>query len=148
MHRLWQISLDRDDIEIEDNFFDLNGHSLLAMQMITQLRRDLGVELEMTVVFEMPTIALIADHLDSLGVTPPDEVVAVESAPAADGDAPDGVVVDSPDRADVDGSGGADEGSPNGDGTDWSALVSEVASLSDEEVASALAALNDHGPNS
>ncbi|MHC4268503.1 MAG: non-ribosomal peptide synthetase, partial [Planctomycetota bacterium] len=54
---IWQEILHHDDIGIHDDFFDMGGHSLLAMKLIAWVRRDLQVELSIRNVFEFPTIA-------------------------------------------------------------------------------------------
>ena len=47
----------------EDNFFDVGGNSLLGMQVVAELSRDLGVEVEPVVLFESPTVAAMAHYL-------------------------------------------------------------------------------------
>src|SRR6202451_224078 len=52
-----------DQVEPEDDFFDLGGHSLLVMWLIHQLRSVLGVELAAQAVFQAPTPAGLATRL-------------------------------------------------------------------------------------
>ena len=57
---IWQELLGRRDIGLDDNFFDLGGHSLTVARMISRITRDLHYALPSGVVVECPTIAALA----------------------------------------------------------------------------------------
>ncbi len=63
---LWRELLGRERIGIHDNFFELGGHSLLASQLASRARSRLQVPLPLRLVFEAPTIAQLADHIETL----------------------------------------------------------------------------------
>ena len=62
---IWAKELGVDPIGIHDDFFDLGGHSLLAMRVISQIRDDLQVELSLNNFFETPTVAALADYIET-----------------------------------------------------------------------------------
>ncbi|MCP5105950.1 MAG: hypothetical protein GY950_21360, partial [bacterium] len=57
---MWEDILAVKPIGIEDNFFDLGGHSLLATLFLSRIQEEFQVRLEMRVIFETPTIAVVA----------------------------------------------------------------------------------------
>jgi acyl carrier protein len=56
-------------IGIDDSFFDLGGHSLAATRAISRFRSVLGVELDMRLLFEFPTVALLSEQVRQLDKT-------------------------------------------------------------------------------
>ncbi|MER7186026.1 amino acid adenylation domain-containing protein, partial [Streptomyces hyaluromycini] len=50
-----------------DNFFDLGGHSLLATRLTARIRTTFDTEIDVRTIFEAPTPAAIATHLQNGG---------------------------------------------------------------------------------
>jgi acyl transferase domain-containing protein len=60
---VWQDVLGIDQVGIHDNFFNLGGHSLMALQVLSRLRRAFQVEVSVRVFFEAPTVASLAETI-------------------------------------------------------------------------------------
>ena len=60
---IWQKILGIKVIGINDNFFDLGGHSLLVVQLFAQIEKKIGANLPLAILFQAPTIAQLADRI-------------------------------------------------------------------------------------
>ncbi|MEM1159737.1 MAG: SDR family NAD(P)-dependent oxidoreductase [Pseudomonadota bacterium] len=56
----WSELLGVDRIGAEDSFFDLGGHSLIAVRLFAQIRKTYNVDFPISVLFEAPTIRKVA----------------------------------------------------------------------------------------
>jgi len=63
---IWADVLGLERVGIENKFFDLGGHSLVALQIIHRVRNVFQVELTMRQVFECPTVAQLAATITNL----------------------------------------------------------------------------------
>ncbi|MBG1243500.1 non-ribosomal peptide synthetase [Nostoc sp. NZL] len=59
---IWQQVLNVEKIGIHDNFFELGGNSLLMLQIHSQLRKVLSLELSLPEMFQYPTINSLIDY--------------------------------------------------------------------------------------
>ena len=64
---LWQETLRLEQVGIDENFFDLGGHSLLVVQLHNQLKEILDLPLSLTDLYQYPTIRSLSDFLSSGG---------------------------------------------------------------------------------
>ncbi|MBU6350099.1 MAG: amino acid adenylation domain-containing protein [Chloroflexi bacterium] len=68
---LWQSVLGTTPIGVHDNFFQIGGHSLLAVQLLARIRQHFPQELSLTQLFQHPTIEALATLLNSSAEQPP-----------------------------------------------------------------------------
>ncbi|HWL42384.1 MAG TPA: SDR family oxidoreductase [Ilumatobacter sp.] len=91
---IWGDLLGSDAISIDDDFFDLGGHSLIAIRLMARIQAEVGVRLQLSTIFDAPTIALLSSRLRAedptvdqrFAAAPPDgspsSAVAVAAPPA------------------------------------------------------------------
>jgi acyl carrier protein len=65
---IWQDVLKIEKIGIDDNFFDLGGHSLRLAQVHSKLRKEISANIKMLELFRYPTIGSLADYLSRDGI--------------------------------------------------------------------------------
>ena len=63
---IWSEVLGLPRIGIDDNFFEIGGHSLLAVKMISRTREACAVELVLTQAFEYPSVRELAQYIDNI----------------------------------------------------------------------------------
>lgn len=59
----WRELIGVQQIGVDDNFFDIGGHSLIAVRLFRSIRKEFGVDLPISTLFEAPTIGLLAKLL-------------------------------------------------------------------------------------
>ncbi|GIJ63217.1 type I polyketide synthase [Virgisporangium aurantiacum] len=81
--RVWADVLDLDDVDVDDDFFAVGGNSLVAIQVLAQIRKATGVRLPMRALFDAPTVAGVAARVADLRAANavPDPAPAPEAAP-------------------------------------------------------------------
>jgi acyl carrier protein len=62
---IWEELLETGPVGALADFFDLGGHSLLALRVLARIGERLGVELEMRVLFDAPTVEALAGAIDA-----------------------------------------------------------------------------------
>jgi acyl carrier protein len=62
--KLWLQTLKLDSLNIEDNFFEVGGHSILIPQILINLKKQQNIDLQITHMFQYPTIKSLASFID------------------------------------------------------------------------------------
>ncbi|GCE31287.1 hypothetical protein KDA_67710 [Dictyobacter alpinus] len=60
---IWKQVLGVSEIGLYDNFFDLGGNSLIALQVIAKLKKTLHIQIPAVALFEAPTISTLVHYL-------------------------------------------------------------------------------------
>src|SRR5207248_1239673 len=63
---VWEDLLGISQVGINDNFFELGGNSLVGIDLIARLRKELGIETLATyVLYEAPSVSAMAQYVES-----------------------------------------------------------------------------------
>ncbi|HEV2763751.1 MAG TPA: phosphopantetheine-binding protein, partial [Pyrinomonadaceae bacterium] len=60
---IWRDALKLEKVGVNDNFFDLGGHSLLLAEVHARVQKESGRELPLVDLFKYPTVGLLAQFL-------------------------------------------------------------------------------------
>src|SRR5262249_4685305 len=87
---IWAEVLEVEQVGLHDDFFVLGGDSIHATRVLIRLHEVMRVEAEISLVFDAPTVAEMAEHLESLmrTTTAPVAPSALVPVPRPDGLAP------------------------------------------------------------
>lgn len=62
--RIWQHAFNNNAITSQDDFFEIGGDSLVALQIITELKRNHQIDLPLYYLFEYPTISQLSNKIE------------------------------------------------------------------------------------
>lgn len=65
---IWREVMERQRIGITDDFFDIGGHSLKAMRLVSKIYSGLGIRVSLRQIFDHPTIAALASSLSTSAI--------------------------------------------------------------------------------
>lgn len=92
---IWARVLRLEEVGAEDDFFGLGGNSVLAIEVVSQIRKELRVPVPTSAVLGYPTVRGLAAQIDELArddggadAAPPDEAAPDEAGSAPDPAAP------------------------------------------------------------
>ncbi len=78
LRKIWKEILEIDHIDVNDNFFEIGGYSLLAIRLIHRINQEFSVQLSIKSIFEFPTISSLEKVLlNKQSVTSPQGVVQI-----------------------------------------------------------------------
>ena len=60
---MWREVLEREDISTDDHFFEIGGHSLKAMSLLSKVSKEFEVQVPIHLLFETPTIEALSHYI-------------------------------------------------------------------------------------
>ena len=66
---LWKKLLKRDSIGVDDDFFEIGGHSLLGVALSVELNNRMGLQLPLSQIIRTPTLSGLASAIDAMART-------------------------------------------------------------------------------
>lgn len=83
VRQIWETLLNEKPVSLDANFFDLGGHSILAIRLLNAIEEQFNRKMELSVMFKAPTIR---DQAALLRNTDPEAPASCTVAVQADGD--------------------------------------------------------------
>ena len=74
---IWQQVLGINQVGIDDNFFDLGGNSLIALQVIAMLKKEFKAQVPTVALFEAPTVRTMVQYLMPEGAAEADRAEGI-----------------------------------------------------------------------
>ncbi|GII04685.1 non-ribosomal peptide synthetase [Planobispora takensis] len=85
VHEVWCEVLGREDLGIDDDFFDVGGHSLLGTRVIARICSEIGVDLPLNALFTARSIRRLAAVVEELLAAEIDQLSDEEAESLIDG---------------------------------------------------------------
>jgi amino acid adenylation domain-containing protein/thioester reductase-like protein len=80
MAALWREVLDRGELAVDDDFFEVGGHSLLIVRLLARIEDDFGARLAVNEFLAVPTVRGVAERLARAAAGRPGEQALVDGA--------------------------------------------------------------------
>ncbi|QJB31611.1 amino acid adenylation domain-containing protein [Chitinophaga oryzae] len=77
LSHIWEEVLERKNIGVNDHFFDLGGHSLKAIQLISRIRKEWSADVQIKDIFSHPRLAEMAALIAVAGQQAVEEIPAL-----------------------------------------------------------------------
>jgi acyl carrier protein len=61
---IWEYLLHRGEISVDDNFFEIGGHSIMAMKLIARIHQEFSIRIKVGDLFNSPTVVGIARYIE------------------------------------------------------------------------------------
>lgn len=68
--RIWTKYLGVEQIGVQDNFFDLGGHSLMAIRILSEIESTFGMEVPLATLFQATTVQTLAEIISRASSSP------------------------------------------------------------------------------
>ncbi|MFZ0599231.1 MAG: condensation domain-containing protein, partial [Flavobacterium sp.] len=72
--QIWEEVLMIEKVGVTDNFFEIGGHSIKAMKLISKIKEEFNVSLKISEIFNNPTLFLQSEYIASLEVNSNDTI--------------------------------------------------------------------------
>ena len=63
--KIWSSLLNIKKIGVDDDFFDIGGHSMIAVALVVKIEKEMGIRIPLATLFERSTISLMAELIDN-----------------------------------------------------------------------------------